>query len=159
MRRSEKGQVFSYDLLIAMAVFMILFFLLTVMFESNIEQMQESEEFKEMKLLAASAANNLILTPGRPSNWQKLSVVEDIGLVKYKRVILNSKLTAFNNINYDKAKNLMNLRDYEFYASIEQNNIKVFEKGSLVSTAEQAAIYRVVEYNGKPARFYFVLYK
>ncbi len=157
---NSRGQVVSYDLLIAISIFLLVFAFVLGIWQNAIGAIAGEKILYEMKNSAVQISNQLVMTPGNPSNWQLGGDANLYGLALSRRALSLQKLDAFRALDYNSAKSRMGIADYDFYIKIEQDLNKVYEAGNAKGNAEFAInSSRVVGYNGKNAIFYFTLYK
>ncbi|MFH1663715.1 MAG: hypothetical protein ABH986_02815 [archaeon] len=160
----NKGQAISIDLFFAIAIVFLIFFAFISQNRLNNSYSIEQVTEKEMKRIASSTANNLVMTKGFPENWQAVSDVNIIGLVNERRVINEEKLEAFLEMGYGESVEKLGILGYNYYFSIEQDGFTVKEKfddtnPSYLSNSEKVvSIKRVVEYNGEISEIYFKIY-
>src|SRR3989338_2918927 len=158
--RNSKGQVVSYDLMIAVFIFLLVFAFALSVWQNSIGAIAGEKVLYEMKNSAVQISNQLVITSGVPSNWHLSGDANLYGFALSRRALSLQKLNAFKALDYNSAKGKMGIADYNFYIKIEQDLNKVYEAGSAESGAEIAInSSRVVSYNGKNAIFYFTLYK
>lgn len=158
--RNSQGQVVSYDLLIAVFIFLLVFAFALSIWQNSIGAIAVEKTIYEMKNSAVQLSNQLVMTPGIPSNWHLGGDANLYGFALSRRALSLQKLNAFRALDYNSAKGRMGIADYDFYIKIEQDLNRVYEAGNAKSGAEIAInSSRVVSYNGKNAVFYFTLYK
>lgn len=158
----EKGQIFIYDAVFALAIFLLLFISLLAVWQSSFDSINDSRKLEEMKTKAINASDLLVFTKGSPDNWHNISLndVNSVGLVSSARVIDSNKLNAFQSSEYASLKNKMNLPEYDFHLSLEQDNAVVFEKGEQPGSEDfSVALLRIVDYKGKQAKLFLKIYE
>ena len=156
----SRGQVVSYDLMIAIFIFLLVFAFVLGIWQNNLDAIASEKILYEMKNSAVQISNQLAMTPGVPSNWHLGGDANLYGLALSRRALSLQKLNAFKALDYNSTKGRMGIADYDFYIKIEQDLNKVYEMGNIKSSAKIAInSSRVVSYNGKNAIFYFTLYK
>jgi len=78
-----KGQVFTWDLLFGISIFMATLLVTVQLWEMSYSELRHSEEYYEMNWLANNAADQLVLTPGYPPNWSAEKIA-NLGLAETK---------------------------------------------------------------------------
>lgn len=121
MRLNNKGQFFSPDLIIAMGVFI---FALILFFSASNAVFYQTDlvgERKDSDETAHAALNALLLSPGQPRDWERLSFsdVNVYGLTNSNNFIEEEKLTALlsdlNSSDYVSAKIKLGFGPYDIY--------------------------------------------
>lgn len=151
----KKGQAVSLDLFFATAIFFIIFLAFLSQNTLNISYSTEEMKEMEMKRVVSNTANNLALTRGFPESWHVNSDANFIGLINERRVIDKNKLQTFLDMDYEKSARQLGLSGYDYYFSLEQENVAIKEKFNAVDPSYLSnsdtvvGTQRVVEYNGK----------
>ena len=68
--------------------------------------------------MQVTALNILILTQGNPRNWEttgSCSQIKTLGLMSEPAVLSEQKLKNFTIMDYNCAKNLLGIAEYDFY--------------------------------------------
>lgn len=153
-----KGQVVSYDLFIAIFIFLLLLGGTLSIWQRNSELNKRQEIILEMKKDSITTLDVLVSSPGQPNNWTKDNA-EIIGLVREKNAMDQEKINSFNNMDYYYAKEVMHLNEYEYYITITKLGSKVFEKGLKLNKSYSISSRRIIEYESEPATITLTLYK
>lgn len=123
---SMKGQFFSYDAIIAGAIFAVLLTLLFVYWSSlrSIIFTQIDDMFR-----VGTSVSNSLLTPGSPSNWDTTNVLK-IGLTTEANAmrldpgkITNLSLMTLNN--YDEIREKLGVSPYDFLLVVGDDRIGI----------------------------------
>jgi hypothetical protein len=134
-----KGQLWSFD----MAASVVIFFsaLVAFMFAWNYMAMQNSQDtdMKEMNTLAMMLSDQLVRTPGIPSDWTS-STVSSIGLASGENVLNATKLGELLNLDYGSAKTMLGLARYEMLIEVNYTDgTPVYVGGRQVSYGNAAS--------------------
>lgn len=161
LRAGRRGQIVSYDLLVAVVVFLLIFTFSIVLWVDNLNKVVSEQALGEMQFAATELTDALISSQGNPSNWHILPSYDKIGLVEEKRVISIDRLNAFRSENYLTLKEKMNIEDYNFYITIDTDTNTVFEypEGAIISGMHSLTVRRGIEYSGEIAVFSLTLFK
>ena len=149
MKISEHGQTVIFDFSVAFFIFMIVFATLIFLFADSLTEKINQQDFHSMDLKANLAAETLVKSTGYPTNWQDISAtqINSIGLCKTDRSIDEKKLNAFKNMDYDSARKLLGLNEFDFYFQFTgDNNVTagLFPAADITTTTAT----RIVEYKG-----------
>jgi hypothetical protein len=134
LKRNQRGQLYSTDVLLSVMVF--LFGLALVTSLTNQFDIQSSQL---IDLEIKQSTNDHIMrtffsTSGIPANWEYLTDrndVQQIGLIGSGHEIDNQKWSAFidwNNADYASLINAMGLLDQNFYITIIDSNRTTLSK-------------------------------
>jgi hypothetical protein len=157
---NDRGQAFSYDFLVAFFVFLVLMNIMYLTWNDNVDRIQDIRQFERIRFASSALADNFTLTPGKPSNWEHDIDTNFYGLVGDKYDLVQKKLDALSAKDYDRVKEALNIDEYEFTITVEQDKNTVYTFGQALSQPEYAAgVERVVTYNGKPAKLYLRIYQ
>jgi Tfp pilus assembly protein PilV len=66
-----KAQIISMDLMIAVLIVMIIIGALGVLLYQYQVYEQQKTESRDLEMKSESAVNNLLMSPGNPSNWNE----------------------------------------------------------------------------------------
>lgn len=121
---NRRGQIFTTDLILASVVFLFILTLSIVYSTQAANRVELMEEDKARATAAMSAANSLLLSSGKPANWQNLgdlNNVSSIGIVKSKNEIDSAKLQHLldlNESNYEGVRDLLGVGKYGLSISV-----------------------------------------
>ncbi len=156
----EKGQGIIIDFTFAVFIFMIAFGALAANWAGAMQQKQQQEKIYEMWQKANLASDMLVNSPGFPSNWEELSNSDTntIGLAIKSHSIDEQKLNAFKNMDYDTARRLLNLSEFDFY--FDFNGTDTATAGlPTAADIDNVAATRIVEYKGGEAIATLLVYR
>ncbi len=157
---NRNGQVVSYDLMIAIFIFLLVFAVVLSTWVNNLNAIAGEQQIYDMKNSVVQLADMLVMTAGIPSNWHLGGDANLYGFATSRRVLSLQKLDAFKALDYNSARDRLRIANYDFYIKIEQDFNKVYEFGNKKGGAETAiSSTRVVNYNGQNAIFSLWLYK
>ena len=146
----SKGQVSSYDVLIAIVIFMMMFVVLRQLPISNLASAVNDFSYSEMKIYSGQAVDSMLKTNGYPTNWNNGNVVL-IGLAERPNIIDSEKVEQLLLVDYESAKEALALNKYDFNFSIDSIDDSLdFSYGvSVPEDKEIIVIERVVYYGGE----------
>ncbi|MFA6065509.1 MAG: hypothetical protein WCW44_00860 [archaeon] len=151
-----RGQISSIDLLVAILLFVLIFFSMRNIWIDNLSSaLIESDKF-QLQVLSNEAIDSLLNTPGYPLSWNAQNV-ELIGLADKQNVINSIKLAQFKSMNYETAKSKLGLGLYEFSFDLNSINSEYNEHigSNLDSNSNVFSITRKVTYKGVEANVVF----
>ncbi len=122
-----KGQFFSLDFIVSLAIFVLVLTSIALVWEDVRAQISDIETHKNIYSSAASASDLLVRSPGYPANWSD-GDVQSIGFADEPRLLNGSKVVVLLGIDYSKAKTKLGLWNYDFYL-----NFTDYE-GNLITT-------------------------
>lgn len=162
----KRGQAVITDLFIAIAVFIILITITTIIWDLYSIRLKMRQEYEDMMLRTIQISDQLIKNPGYPTDWEyKISsdpeYVKVIGLADEDRVLSADKVEKFRtNITDDKVKDLLNIGLYNFYFIIkEQNGSALLAKGIAPIGFNTVNLARIVTYKNQPRIVEFALWR
>lgn len=157
---NAKGQAFSYDFLVAFVIFLVLINAMYLSWSHNVTYMRDLREFERARFAATAVTDNLTLIPGKPSYWENDIDTNFYGLVDDEFDLSLEKLAAFSARDYNSVKEGLNIDEYEFVLTVEQDDNTVYSFGQgLPDPRFVIGLERVVKYDGRPAKLYFKLYQ
>lgn|GEM_PF-488170 len=128
----RKGQVFTWDLAISIAVFLIVLAMLFYMWDSTVTKSTEIKDIYEMEIIATEVTEQLIRTPGIPRDWEikengsykyNVSNITALGLANVEpRVLNDEKILRFIDLDYREITPLIGTRQYDFYFNMTYIN-------------------------------------
>lgn len=158
--KKSKGQSVMSDFLIAIVILFIIIALSASIWNRSVSNLRLKEERTEMENLAISITDQLIRNFGIPGDWNKTNVMV-IGLAKEDNVLDSEKVTNLINLEKDKTKTLLAVRNYNFIFRLRNisENILV-EYGDLPTNAKEVVIVRrIILYKGRPSIMDFGLWE
>ncbi len=155
---NKKGQFFSPDLLIGSFIFISALLLFFSTSQSVLININNFELQKQADILAHDSLNYLLLTSGKPENWEygSLTHVSYIGLSKKPHFLSQQKilvLTEFLDSNYNNTRAIIGTGKFDFYFEVNDSNGSTIVSGGN-QVEENVFVYtRPVFYNNKIAIF------
>ena len=119
MIKIKKGQVLSFDLLIAVTIFSLILAILVSQINRNTEKINELREQNKM-IEEAYKISDIFFREGYPRNWNETNV-EILGLQTNNRIDWN-KLEKLKNLSYQKSLVLLGA-SYDYNITIQSNAI------------------------------------
>ena len=151
-----KGIVFSSGFFIAFSIFLIVFGFLAIFQNSIIYNNDEEMIRYEMDIKAIMIADLLIKTKGTPENWElDLNNTYILGLMDSDRKIDEGKLEAFIEMDYNLSKQILNLRGYDYFFRLSNNDVTKGTAGGDI----RVVVKRVVIYNNEEDTLELMVWK
>jgi len=157
----RKAQIASIDLFIAITIFLFLALITIYTWNLYNTRLGESLEYEKMQLIAFQITDLLVKNPGHPSGWEESPAnVGVIGLAQDDRVLSQSKITAFANLDYDTSKERFNIEPYDYKFKIKDlsNNV-IQESGQAFIGDTSIVVERYVLLNNEKTIMEFTLWK
>jgi len=157
--KKPKAQIIMSDFLIGLVIFLVVIALATSVWGKNIYNMGLKEKRSEMETLVLLISDQLVKSSGIPEDWNSTNIAA-IGLAESDNVLSPAKVSNFINLENEKTKNLLGIRNYNFIFRLRNmsENILV-EYGNIpVNEKESVIIRRIVLYQGRPAIMDFGLW-
>jgi len=151
-----RGQISSIDLLVAILLFVLIFFSMRNIWIDNLSSaLIESNKF-QIQVLSSEALDSLLKTPGYPTNWTSQNV-QLIGLADKENVLNSIKVNSFKSLDYETAKSKLGLTLYDFSFDLNSINPAYNEHigSNLDSNSNVFSIIRKVTYKGGEANVIF----
>jgi hypothetical protein len=118
--KSKGAQIGSFDLTVAMAIFLVG---IMIFFIYSVNQSDEAQENFELLFYEGKVVSNNLMSEGYPSNWNSTQVMS-IGVMTQEKINQTKLEQIYNMIydenNYSKTKNLLNTQ-YDYYFFLEGN--------------------------------------
>ena len=166
--KSKKAQIWGFDLMIAMSMFLIS---VMVFFTYTLNYSEESKETFDLLLYDGEAIANNLMSTGYPDNWNSADVIV-LGLTTDNK-INETKLTKLYDIiytdnDYSKTKGLFNtMYDYYFFfdnnMTINSNSIEGIGKPGVsknsVTSKNLVKITRFTIYQNKTLPLYIYIWE
>jgi len=125
---SVKGQIFSFDFLLASSIFLLTMGILFVYWTYTNIQIQETIGMNEM-IDKAYKATEVWFREGIPTYWNSSNVI-DLGLENNHRFNQTKMGTMKTEIGYDKTKVMVGLSGYDYNFTVyDMNNDTAFSSG------------------------------
>ncbi|MFH1054738.1 MAG: hypothetical protein V1744_01455 [Candidatus Altiarchaeota archaeon] len=129
-----RGQMFSGELLIALVVALAAIILILGLWSSSTREVLETEGFKDMEEAGVDAAEELVRTPGIPSDWG-VENVTSLGLANESRILMPHKIRSFieymsndvstlcsGGMNYECNLHMLGMGGYQFWFNLTYMN-------------------------------------
>ncbi len=148
----EKGQTVSYDLLIAVLLFLLLMQTMQFLWTDSLQGNLDQQGIITMRELASNVSETLIKSQGFPREWNSANV-ETIGLAQRPSVLSVDKVREFGLIDHNQARILLALSQYDFFFELDSvlNELDVNVGNAVPDTGELAVVSRNVIYGGENA--------
>ncbi|MFH1971902.1 MAG: hypothetical protein ABIJ18_00315 [archaeon] len=153
---NKRGQIFSWDLLIAVALFIFILMASLYMWEFYREKTELVDLRADMEFNARNGMVSLLTTSGNPTNWntQPIFNVTSFGIVSGDFVLDENKVSKFeewNNTYYKEIKGSLGIRKYELYVDfLNASDVSLYKFGieSPISANEVVRIERLALMDG-----------
>ncbi|MBI5553699.1 MAG: hypothetical protein HY917_03055 [Candidatus Diapherotrites archaeon] len=121
---SERGQAVSYDLAMAMFIFVMVLAGIIMLWTSNLKSFETQFSFNEAQVKAFLLSDLLLKSPGVPVDWETrdLNGVTSLGLARKDRVLDSGKVLRFKDwvdSNYSEVKAKLALPTYEVFIQLD----------------------------------------
>jgi len=128
MHLNHKAQIFTWDLILATAIFLIVLATILSLWTDTIEDLEVLDTSYEMDWLATTVAEQLARTPGSPLDWTNAPNIYNITVIGLAdtRTIGNDTRIQDRVIDPDKLISFINLTKGNGYASMRN---KLFGTG------------------------------
>ncbi|MFH1447668.1 MAG: hypothetical protein ABIG39_02290 [Candidatus Micrarchaeota archaeon] len=110
----KKGQIFTIDFVISLAVFVTILITIITLWMGIDLHIKEIESRREMHLISIAISDALIRSPGYPADWNETNV-QSIGIAKGEYVLDIHKIIALMNLEYDTARSILRLGNYQLF--------------------------------------------
>lgn len=117
----KKGQVLTSDFVLSLIIFFVIFeFTFTIWNMAQSKTIHLDEE-RRMQEKTAFITETLIKSQGYPINWNENDVIL-IGLSDESFILQDEKVKKFQNMDYEKIKNIFGIEDYGLNVTISTKN-------------------------------------
>ena len=154
--KNKKGQAAITDLFIAIAIFIVLITITTIMWHLYNLRFDARIDYDTMVLKTYQIVDTMVKSPGFPDNWeQDTANVVAIGLASGDRILSKEKVSAFDKMSsddMDNVKEIMHIALYDYYFVLKdpETNQVVVSAGSAPRGKFTVNLGRLVMYNNKP---------
>ena len=139
--QGQRGQVVSYDIYLAVFVFLLLFGAMYLLWQGNLRQLDRERKLMEMKYTAIQVMDYLVSSQGSPVDWEVELNPTALGLASERLLISADKATKMpglaesgvDKLSYENSKELLGLSSYEYYLKIAGASGLLFEAGKRVT--------------------------
>ncbi len=108
-----RGQLLTTDFILSLAIFVAILFASMSLWTSVDTQIRDAESRRDMQSIATYVSEALVRNAGYPKNWTNNTVVM-IGLAGEEHILDIGKFLSMKKINYNKARTMMRLGNYDF---------------------------------------------
>jgi hypothetical protein len=149
--KKSKAQLFMSDFIMASVIVIFIIILSVSIWNRNVNSLKSKEERSGMESLVLSISDQLIRSPGIPSDWNKNNVLA-IGLAAEDNTLDAAKVYNFTSLDIDKTKNLLGIGNYNFIFRLRNTSETVLvEYGDLpIDGKEVVILRRIVLFEGLP---------
>jgi hypothetical protein len=157
---NRRGQVFSSDLIFAVAIVLILIAVVWQTWGDMDYDMGRRLQVNEMKQAALGIGDALVMTPGSPHNWSLDSVnATSVGLASTPRIISEDKWNALSGMPYETQRGKIGAGRFDFWLALRTPGGSVINSTGLEPAGDyQIGIVRPVVYRGEAAVLNLVLW-
>lgn len=154
--KKSKAQLVMSDFLIGVVILIFIIVISAPIWGRTVENIRIKEERSEMENLVLSISDQMVKSPGMPSDWNRTNI-KSIGLAEEDNVLDSMKVSNFTSLGADKTKYLLGIENYNFIFRLRNTNEIIFvEYGSLPITASEVVIIRrIVLYENLPTMMEF----
>jgi hypothetical protein len=110
----KKGQIFTIDFMISVTIFILVLVTIITTWYFIDTHIKEIESRRDMHSISLSVSDALVRSSGHPADWNATNV-QSIGLAKEEYVIDLAKAMGLMSLNYDEARTIMRLGNYQVY--------------------------------------------
>jgi hypothetical protein len=174
-----RGQLFSGEFLVSFLMFMAAFTLLMGMWDTSTKDLFTEESTNTMEEMTVGALENIVRTPGVPSDWGAENVTS-IGLANDSRVLMPDKVKALahymadnasdlctGGTNYECNTHMLGIVGYQFHLNLTYlNGTTVIVNGTLaaagrnpVNETNKLTVQRTAILNGEITRVYLTVWR
>ncbi|MEK6861218.1 MAG: hypothetical protein AABY07_04555 [Nanoarchaeota archaeon] len=163
----KRGQAVVTDLFIAIAVFIVLVTITTVIWDLYTIRLKMRQEYEDMIVKNLQISDQLVKNPGVPNDWeyviqQNPDYVDVLGLAFDDRILSSKKVEMFRtNMTNQKVKDILKIGLYNYYFVIkEQNGTPILAKGNNpIGSFNTVNLARLVRYKDRTRIMEFALWK
>ncbi len=151
----NKGQGTGIDLIMTVIIGLLLFFYVSAVFNSKVNEAIEGQKINLMKEKAFIIGEKLVSGKGYPETWvNDINSTKIIGLAEKSNELSGLKVNALTRLDYDITKNLFGLNNYDLSIRIlDINSNNIIDYGVHVTNAARAVeIERFAMMNGQIVR-------
>ncbi len=172
MKHSRTGQAAITDLFVAVAIFIVLITITTLIWNLYNVRLEARLDYDTMLLRGYHIVEGLIRSPGFPEQWQTASspelTTQFFGLAEEDHVLSEEKINAFVALSdplpsgsaYPEMKNVMKIALYEYYFLLKtENGNPAYSAGSFPTGKYTVNLARLVIFKGQPHIMEFAIWK
>ena len=125
---NRKAQAAITDLFIAVAVFIVLVTITTLIWNLYNVRLDSRIDYDNMVLKAYHISDTMLKSTGDPVNWERsaspINTINTLGLASDDHIISEKKLLTFSTLSstqedYDILKDKMNINLYDYYLKLK----------------------------------------
>ena len=167
MKKTKKGQIILFSIVMALFVFLLV---LTLFFDSIVTRPLIGGDRTAILETEATRLSDSILLPGFPNNWHEMGTPQKIGLSTNNALDLNkiNNLSQIAETNFDTSKFLLGIQNDYFinitYADngeqtilINNTNLDEILNKPYVITRERTTLIQIND-RRTPARIFIAVY-
>lgn len=124
----SKGQFFSIDFVLALALFSLVVLSVAFAWEDARAQALDLQAHANIYSKAEAVSDSLVRSKGFPENWNATSV-QSIGLASEARVLNESKAEEMMGLSYSTAKSKLAVWEYDFYFNLTDSSGELINTG------------------------------
>jgi len=160
-RPQRRGQAAITDLFIAIAVFIVLVTITTLLWNLYNARLDSRLDYDTMVLKAYHIVDGFLRSPGFPEHWEdNPTSAKMIGLVSSDHVLDEEKVGAFTGLQENVTKDIMKIALYNYYFVIhDAKNNNIFVAGTVPQGTFAVNLIRPVLYQGTPHTLEFAVWK
>ena len=163
----KKGQAVITDLFIAIAVFIVLVTITTIIWDLYTIRLKMRQDFEDMVVKSIQISDQLVKNPGYPSDWEfnipsNPDYIKILGLAEDDRRLSSDKIDKFRtNMTDQKIKELLKIGLYNYYFTIKEKNgsILLAKGNNPIGSFNTVNLARLVIYKSQPRIMEFALWK
>jgi hypothetical protein len=173
------GQVFSGEFILAFLMFMMALIIIFTIWGNSTREVMGGESMHGMEEMAVDAAEQLVRTPGSPSDWGPQNVTS-LGLANESRILLPSKVLMFiryindsvtdppcTQSNYECNLHMLGIGGYDVFFNVSYLNgttVKIDDNNIMsgkypVNDTEKITVVRTALLNDEVSRIYLTVWK
>lgn len=151
--KAVRGQVAILDLVLAFVISISLITMLIFFIDQPRDIINDRIQIEDKLQKALEATNILLNTYGKPINWNNENVLLP-SIINKQNVIDNDKLNNFKNLDYERKKELLNLKGFNYTLIIKSNTSEIID-GKINNDAEIVAVNRIALFGGESVHVQF----
>ena len=170
MKIQRRGQAAITDLFIAVAIFVVLIAITTLIWNLYNVRLDSRLDYDTMLLRGYHITEGFIRSPGYPEDWETWATpaqtTQLFGLAHDDHIISPAKIERFVELSdpaqpsYIALKETMKISLYNYYFVLKaENNVPVYSAGNHPSGKFTVNLARYVVYNGQPHILEFAIWK
>lgn len=170
MKLSRRSQAAITDLFIAVAVFIVLITITTLIWNLYNVRLEARLDYDTMLLRGYHLVEGFIRSPGYPEDWETWAFPNEttqlFGLAQDDHVLSEAKVARFAALGdplgseYQDLKRVMQIALYEYYFVLKtEQGIIVYSAGNIPTGKYTVNLVRLVIFQGQPHILEFAVWK